>query len=126
MPEPVDRLELVADEEQLLRIAGAQQVDQLGLEAIRVLELVHHDRTEPELLRLPDHFAVTEEIPGSQLQILEIERRFAILGGGIRGREAGEELLKQLAVAGGQLLEGKRVHRSSRIVERRRPRPTRR
>ena len=56
--------------------------------------------------------AVPEEIPGSQLQVLEIERRFAILGGGIGGRETGQQLLEQLAVAGGELLEGERVHGS--------------
>ncbi len=56
VPEPVDRLELVADEEDLLGHSpvGAEEVDQLRLELVRVLELVHHDRAEPQLLDLPD------------------------------------------------------------------------
>ena len=54
MAEAVDRLELVADEEQLLGRAGTQQVDEIGLEAVRVLELVDHDRAEAELLDLAD------------------------------------------------------------------------
>ena len=50
MPEAVDRLELVADEEEL-GVRGAQQVDELALEAVRVLELVDHDRAEAQLSR---------------------------------------------------------------------------
>ena len=42
--EAVDRLELVADEEQLL---AGEQVDRIALEAVRVLELVDHDRAQP-------------------------------------------------------------------------------
>ena len=51
MAEAVDRLELVANEEEL-RFRSPQQVDDLGLEAVRVLELVHEDRAEARLLAL--------------------------------------------------------------------------
>ena len=47
VPEPIDRLELVADEEEpgLCRTL-CDEVDQLALEPVRVLELVDHDRRE--------------------------------------------------------------------------------
>src|SRR5262249_58087194 len=38
--ERVDRLELVADEEQILPVPAGKEVDQLALERVRVLELV--------------------------------------------------------------------------------------
>src|SRR5206468_3660552 len=50
--EAVDRLELVTDEEELRR-GTAQQVDELALQAVRVLELVDHDRPEAQLLAPP-------------------------------------------------------------------------
>ena len=99
MAEAVDRLELVADEEQLLLPTGAEEVDQVGLEAVRVLELVDHDRAEAELLHLPDRFVVAQELAGAQLQVLEVECRLAILRLGVGGREAGQQLLQELAVA---------------------------
>ena len=49
--EAVDRLELVADEEEL-GVGRPQQVDDLGLQAVRVLELVDEDRAETCLLAL--------------------------------------------------------------------------
>ena len=55
VPEAVDRLELVADEEDVARARpAAQQVDDVALQAVRVLELVDHDRAEPQLLGLAD------------------------------------------------------------------------
>ena len=99
MTEPVDRLELVADEEQLLRRPGAQQVDQVCLEAVRVLELVDHDRAEAELLQLPDRFVALEEVARLELEVLEVERRLSILGRGVRDPETGEQLLEQRTIA---------------------------
>src|SRR5207244_6087776 len=46
--EAVDRLELVADEEEL-RLGRAQEIHDLRLQAVRVLELVHEDRAETRL-----------------------------------------------------------------------------
>jgi hypothetical protein len=87
MAEAVDRLELVPDEEPLGVRAG-QQVHEFALEPVRVLELVDHDRPEAELLLLPQRLVVAEQVARPQLQILEVERRLAVLRSGIRFREA--------------------------------------
>ncbi len=121
MAKAVDRLELVADEEQLLRSSSAQQVDQVRLKAVRVLELVDHDRTESKLLHLSDLVVVLEQLARAQLQVFEVERRFTILGGRVGGRESRQQLLQQLSVAGGELLQRERAHLVPRVVERRRP-----
>src|SRR5215470_112905 len=78
MPEPVDRLELVADEEQL-RFRRPQQVDDLGLKAVRVLELVDEDRAEARLLALAQLRLRPEEIARLELEVLEVERGLARL-----------------------------------------------
>src|SRR5262249_55603991 len=72
MPEPVDRLELVADEEEL-SLRRAQEVDELGLETVRVLELVDENRAKARLLALAQLRLRAEEIPRLELQILEVE-----------------------------------------------------
>ena len=78
--EAVDGLELVADEEELLVLrALGEQVDDLALEPVRVLELVDHDRAEPPALPLPDPGVVPQEVAGSELEVLEVERRLAVL-----------------------------------------------
>ena len=82
-----------------------EQVDELALEPVRVLELVHHDRAEAQLLALAQLVVVAQEIAGSQLQILEVERRLGVLRGGVRVREALQQLLQELAVAERQLVE---------------------
>ena len=46
---------------------------------VRVLELVDHDRAEPELLRLADPLVDREEVAREQLEVLEVERRLALL-----------------------------------------------
>ena len=79
VPEAVDRLELVADEEDLGVLLG-EQVDQLALQPVRVLELVDHDRAEPKLLACTNAAVVAEEVARSELEVFEIERRLAILG----------------------------------------------
>ena len=59
VPEAVDRLELVSDEEPLAVSARrGDEVDQLALQTIRVLELVDHDRAETQLLPLADRLVV--------------------------------------------------------------------
>ena len=98
VPEAVDRLELVTDEEDLGRGAG-EQVDELALEPVRVLELVDHDRGEAELLALADLLVVAEQVARAELEILEVERRLAVLRGRVRVREAAQQLLQELAVA---------------------------
>ncbi len=94
--EAVDRLELVADEEHVaLQVAAAQQVDQIALEPVRVLELVDHDRAEPKLLRLAHGGVVREQVAREELQVLEVERRLALLRRGVLGGEQIEQLLQQ-------------------------------
>ncbi len=120
VPEAVDRLELVADEEQLLRGAGAQKIDQPRLQLVRVLELVDHDRAKPQLLELPDRLIRLDQLDRAKLQVLEVECRLAVLRLPIGLGEAGQQLLQELAVARRELLECDRVHVLARIAERRR------
>jgi hypothetical protein len=80
--EPVDRLELVADREHLRRRSG-DQVDELALERVRVLELVHHHRPEPELLALADRGVVPQQVAREELEVLEVERRLTPLRLGV-------------------------------------------
>ena len=109
--EAVDRLELVADKEQLLGPAGVgvvparDQVDELALEPVRVLELVHEHRAEAPRLAAAHVGVVAQQVAGAQLEILEVERRLTLLGSGVRGGEALEQLLQQVAVAGGTRIE---------------------
>ena len=104
MPEAVDRLELVADVEQL-GVRRAQQVDELALEPVRVLELVDHDRAEAPVLAFANLRVVSQQVARVQLEVLEVERRLACLRAGVRGREALEELLQQCPVARRRLVE---------------------
>ena len=119
VPEAVDRLELVADEEEL-GVRGAQQVDEVALEAVRVLELVDHDRAEAEALALADRLVVAQQIARVQLEVLEVERRLARLPLRVRSREAREQLLEQDAVANRRLVERCLLDGLPRLLVRRR------
>ena len=100
--EAVDRLELVADEEQLL---AGNQVDEVALKAVGVLELVDHDRAEAPGLALLDLLVFAQQVARVELQVLEVDAGLALLGARVGAREAFEQLLKQVAVALGQLVE---------------------
>ena len=91
MAEPVDRLKFVADEEQLL---GVELVDDLALQPVRVLELVHHHGPEAKPLVIANGLVVSEQVAGTKLEILEVERRLAVLRGLIRKLEATQEILE--------------------------------
>src|SRR3989440_6158776 len=105
MTESVDRLEFVADEEDIGRSGPLpQEVDDLALETVRVLELVDHDRAEPQLLALANRGVSLQEVAREELKVLEVECRLALLGGGVLGGEEIEQLLQQLAVARRQLV----------------------
>ena len=121
MAEAVDRLELVADEEALTGLAR-DQVDQLALEPVRVLELVDHDCTEAELLPLADRGVVAQEIARAELEVLEVERRLAVLRVLIGGGESCQELLQQVAVGSGELVEGRLLDLLARLLVARRAR----
>ena len=104
--EAVDRLELVADEETLAISARAgDELDQLALQTVCVLELVDHDRAETQLFALADRYVVAQQIARSQLEIFEVERRLAVLSFLVRRGEPGQELLQQIAVGSGELVE---------------------
>jgi hypothetical protein len=76
MAEAVDRLELVPDVEHLRVGAIADdEVDDLALEAIRVLELVDHDDAKALLLGRADRGVVAQQTTGGELQVLEVEHR---------------------------------------------------
>ena len=117
--EAVDRLELVADEEPL-RVRPGQQVDELALEPVRVLELVDHDRAEAQPLALAQALVVAQQVAGVQLEILEVERRLAVLRRCVLGGEAVQELLQQLAVLQRQLVERRLLDRLPRLLVARR------
>ena len=103
------------------RPAGAravpEQVDDVALQPVRVLELVDHDRAEAQLLGLADLGVVAQQVAGVELQVLEVERRLARLRGGVLGGEEIEQLLQQLAVARGQLVERRLVEPVARAAE---------
>src|SRR5581483_7937858 len=98
--------------------AAGDEIDQLALEAVRVLELVDHDRAEAQLLALADVGVVAEQVPGGELEVLEVERRLALLRGGVRGGEAVEELLEQVAVGGREGVEGSVLDAAPRLLVR--------
>ena len=112
--EAVDRLELVADEEEIGVLA--EEVDQLALEPVRVLELVHHDRAEAELLARADVRVRTQQVPRAQLEILEVEHRLAVLRRLVLRGEAVEQLLEEGAVVRGGLVERGLLDRAAGFV----------
>ena len=116
VPEAVDRLELVADEEDLGVLLG-EQVDQLALQPVRVLELVDHDRAEAPALALADLGVLAQELARQQLEILEVERRLAVLRLAVGAVVGEQQLLQLLAVAGGERLERGLLDRGARLLE---------
>ena len=119
VPEAVDRLELVADEEELLALrALGEQVDELALEAVRVLELVDHDRPEAPALPLAYGRVVPQQVARGELEVLEVERRLAVLRRAVGGAEALEQLLEEVPVACGELVESGLLDRPARLLVR--------
>ena len=122
MPEPVDGLELVADEEELLAVGPLrEQVDDLALEPVRVLELVDHDRAEAPALALAHGSVVPQQVARRELEVLEVERGLAVLARAVRLAEAVEQLLEQVAVTGGELVEGRLLDAAPRFLVADRP-----
>ena len=113
MPEAVDRLELVADEEELLRV---ELVDDLALEAVRVLEFVDHDRAEAKTLAPADVVVSRQEIARAQLEVFEVQRALGVLRALIRAAVELEELLEQVAVAHGGDVQRRLLEREPRIL----------
>jgi len=73
VPEAVDRLELVADDEDVLVVTHRKQVDELALESVGVLELVHHDQAESQLRLLAYGLVVAEQVTRGELKVLEVD-----------------------------------------------------
>ncbi len=96
--EAVDRLELVADGEDLGQLGMRDQVDDLALEAVRVLELVDHDEPEAKPDAVPNLLVVAQEVSRGELEVLEVDDRLTALRSRVLGREAFEQLLEQIAV----------------------------
>src|SRR4051794_18017491 len=116
MPEAVDRLELVADEEELTVLAR-QQVDQLALEPVRVLELIDHDRAEAPALALANLLVLPQELARQELQVLEVEGRFPLPRRAVGALVGEQELLQLLAVPRSQPLEGRVLDRAPGLLE---------
>ncbi len=117
VPEAVDRLELVADEEEL-GLRRPQQVDDLRLQAVRVLELVHEDRAEARLLALAQLRLRLEEVARLELKVLEVERRLARLRLGVPRGEQRQELLQERTIARRGLVESSLLDRAERLAVR--------
>ena len=125
MPKAVDRLELVADDEEIGVRSLAQEVEQLGLQPVRVLELVDHDRAKPLPLAGADRRIVAKQVARPELEILEVDRGLRVLGVRVRLAECRQELLQELAVSRGELLERGGDQHVACLGERGRPRPAR-
>jgi hypothetical protein len=74
--EPVDRLELVADREQVVPL---QRCEDRELARVRVLELVDHQQREPLRPRLADTCVLVEHASREQLQVVEVDGRPIVL-----------------------------------------------
>jgi hypothetical protein len=118
--EAVDRLELVADEEDLV---ARDEVDELTLEAVRVLELVDENRPESPPRIVPHLLVHAQEVAGAELKVLEVERRLSRLRLGIGGVEGAEQLHEQRPVARRDLVESSPLDRPERLAEGGKPLP---
>ncbi len=97
VPEAVDRLQLVADREQVLAIERAQDRE---LARIRVLELVDHQQLEALRPGRAHGLALEQQALSEQLQVVEVDGRARLLQPLIGEAEAFEQLAEQRAHAG--------------------------
>ena len=77
---------------------------------------------EPQLLGLEDARVSDEQVAGEELEILEVERRLALLAGLVLGCEEVEQLLEELLVAGCDQLERRLLDVLASLLEGRGPR----
>ncbi len=98
-----------------------EQIYQLALKAVRVLELVDEHRAEAPALALADRRVVPKEVPRVQLEILEVERRLALLRGRVGVGKASQQLLEEPSVSCGQLVERRLLDAVARLFVAREP-----
>ena len=109
-PEAVDRLFLVADDEErdgrvLRPTAAAEPFDDLYLEPVRVLEFVDHDVREPPLQRfgyggMPSQHLCREQLEVEEVEGPETSLLCAVAGAGVveEGAEPADHLKGELVV----------------------------
>ncbi len=93
------------------------QVDELALEPVRVLELVHHHHPEAKPCLLANSGVVPKQVAGRQLEVLEVHHGFAPLRLRVLRAETFEQLLQELAVVRRQLLERCALRCLARLLE---------
>ncbi len=94
MAESVDRLELVADREQVALLQGAENRE---LARVGVLELVDHQELEALRPCAPDRLAGLEQCARAQLEVVEIEAAALLLELLVGVSKAPEQLVEQRA-----------------------------
>ena len=101
--EAVDRLELVADREQVVALERLEHVE---LQAVRVLELVDHQQREAlaPALRAPRRRRSRSRTP--QLEVLEVDRRARGLAVRVLGGEAVAAARRAARSAGARVVVG--------------------
>ncbi len=116
MAEGVDRLQLVADDDEL-GLRPLERLDQPQLQAVGVLELVDQQVGEAAAVGLADLGAL-EQAGGEDLQVLEVDpgaARLGVLEGvGVEAEQRGEVAVGDAAVAG---LGGAGDRRVDRVAE---------
>ena len=101
--EPIDALELVADEEEL---AAGDEVDQLALKPVRVLELVDEHVREPLAVRLGQVGPGEQEVARAELEVGEVHQAARVLQVAVRRVEQHQQPLELGQVGRGQVVAG--------------------
>ena len=101
--EPVDALELVADEEEL---AAGDEVDQLALKPVRVLELVDEHVREPLAVRLGQVGPGEQEVARAELEVGEVHQAARVLQVAVGRVEQHQQPLELGQVGRGQVVAG--------------------
>ena len=94
--EAVDRLVLVADAE---HVVAPELLEQLVLQRVRVLELVHEHVLEALRVLDPQALVIGEQVAGEQLEVLEVDRRAGALAGLVALAVQLEQLAQHRVVA---------------------------
>ena len=82
-----------------------EEIDELALEAVRVLELVDHDRAEAQLLAVADRLVVAEEVARASWRSSKSSADSRSFAAAYASGELVQELLQQVAVLRATLVE---------------------